>query len=54
MDDWSFEELCKEYRLFSQETQKYANMLFKRMAECDGDVDTKELAIIQHLLRCTQ
>ena len=50
MDDLSFDELCKEYRLFSPETQKYANKLFERMAECDGYVHPKEVAIIEQLL----
>ena len=54
MDDLSFDELCKEYRILSPETQKYANMLFERMAECDGYVDPRELAIIQKLSQCTQ
>ena len=54
MDDLSFDELRKEYRFFSPETKKYANMLFERMAECDGYVDPRELAIIQKLSQCTQ
>ena len=54
MDDLSFDELCKEYRILSPETQKYANMLFERMAECDGYVDPRELAIIQKLSQCSQ
>ena len=54
MDDLSFDELCKEYRILSPETKKYANMLFVRMAECDGYVDPRELAIIQKLSQCTQ
>ena len=49
MDDLSFDELSKEYALFSSETQSYAKKLFQEMAECDGYVDPKELAIIQSL-----
>ena len=49
MDDLSFDELFKEYCLFSPETKKYAKMLFEQMAECDGYVDPRELAIIQKL-----
>jgi hypothetical protein len=49
MDDLSFDKLSKEYALFSSETQSYAKKLFQEMAECDGYVDPKELAIIQSL-----
>lgn len=52
MDDLSFDELRKEYRVFSPEIKKYANMLFERMAECDGYVDPRELALIQQLSQC--
>lgn len=49
MDDLSFDELSKEYALLSPETQSYSKKLFKEMAECDGYVDARELAIIQSL-----
>lgn len=49
MDDLSCDELCKQFYLFSPDTKKYANMLFVRMAECDGYIDPRELAIIQKL-----
>lgn len=49
MDDLSFDKLSKEYASFSSETQSYAKKLFQEMAECDGYVDPKELAIIQSL-----
>lgn len=49
MDDLSFDELSKEYVLFSSETQSYAKKLFEEMARCDGYVDPRELVIIQRL-----
>lgn len=52
MDDLSFDELRKEYQVFSPEIKKYANMLFESMAECDGYVDPRELALIQQLSQC--
>ena len=54
MDDLSFDELCMEYQILSPEKKIYANMLFVRMAECDGYMDPRELAIIQKLSQCTQ
>lgn len=49
MDDLSFDELSKEYSMFTPQTKEYATGLFKEMAECDGYVDPRELAIIEKL-----
>jgi hypothetical protein len=53
MDDLSFDKLYKDYALFSPKTKKYANTLFREMAECDGYVHPKEAAIIEQLFEET-
>lgn len=49
MEDVEFEELVSAYSLFSEDKKEYAKRLFMEMAECDGYIDPREVAIIKKL-----
>ena len=49
MEDVEFEELASAFSLFSKDKKEYAKRLFMEMAECDGYVDPREVAIIKKL-----
>lgn len=49
MEDVELDELIKGFTIFPAETKEYAKKLFMEMAECDGYVDPRELAIIEKL-----
>ena len=49
MEDVEFEELASAFSLFSKDKKAYAKRLFMEMAECDGYIDPREVAIIQKL-----
>lgn len=49
MEDVEFEELASAFSLFSKDKKEYAKRLFMEMAECDGYIDPREVAIIKKL-----
>lgn len=49
MEDVEFEELASAFSLFSKDKKEYAKRLFLEMAECDGYIDPREVAIIKKL-----
>lgn len=49
MEDVEFEELASAVSLFSKDKKEYAKRLFMEMAECDGYIDPREVAIIKKL-----
>ena len=49
MDNLEFDSLVSAYSSFSADKKKYAKKMFIEMAECDGFVDPRELALIEKL-----
>ena len=49
MEEVEIEELASAFSLFSKDKKEYAKRLFMEMAECDGYIDPRELAIIKKL-----
>lgn len=49
IEEVDFEEMAFAFSLFSNEKKEYAKRLFLEMAECDGFVDPREVAIIKKL-----
>lgn len=49
MEDVEFEELASAFSLFSKDKKESAKRLFMEMAECDGYIDPREVAIIKKL-----
>ena len=49
MENVEFEELASAFSSFSDDKKDYSKLLFLGMAECDGYVDPRELALIEKL-----
>ena len=47
MEYEDFEELANAFSSFPNDKKEYARLLFREMAECDGYVDPRELALIE-------